>query len=98
MTFEFSAPLWLHAAGRWYFVSVPPEISDDIGELAAGIRGGFGSVRVTVTVGRTTWQTSIFPDKKTATYALPMKKLVRTAENLDEGDTVQIALEIAGED
>jgi hypothetical protein len=98
MTFEFSAPLWLHAEGSWYFVSVPAEISDDIAERTAGLRGGFGSVRVTVAVGDTTWQTSVFPDKKTGTFVLPVKKSVRTAEDLEAGDDVQVGLEIAGED
>ena len=59
-TFEFSAPLWQYpGADGWHFVSVPAEISDDITDITDHIRRGFGSVRVTVTVGGTTWQTSI---------------------------------------
>lgn len=94
-TFEFAAPLWLHpGADGWYFVSVPPEISADITDLTAGIRRGFGSVRVAVTVGSTSWRTSIFPDSKTGTYLLPMKKAVRAAEHLDTGDDVRAQVEI----
>ena len=93
--FEFSALLWEHpGADGWPFVSVPAEISDDIADLTAGTRRGFGSVRVTVTVGGTTWQTSVFPDSKTGAYVLPMKKAVRTAEDLQPGADIKARLEI----
>jgi hypothetical protein len=55
---------------------------------------GFGSVRVSVTVGSTTWQTSVFPDSKTGTFVLPLKKSVRTAEHLKAGASVEAQLEI----
>jgi hypothetical protein len=94
-TFEFSAPLWQYpGADGWHFVSVPAEISDDITDLTASIRRGFGSVRVAVTVGSTAWRTSIFPDRKTGTYLLPMKKAVRTDEHLVTGADVEAQLEI----
>jgi hypothetical protein len=93
--FVFSAPLWQHpGADGWHFVSVPAEISDDIADLTASTRRGFGSVRVTVTVGSTSWQTSVFPDRKSGTYLLPMKKSVRTAEQLVAGAAVEAQLEI----
>lgn len=95
-SFEFSAPVWKYPGDDgWHFVSLPPEISDDITELTAGIRRGFGSVRVAVTVGSTTWRTSIFPDSKTGTYLLPLKKAVRTAEQLSVGADVKTQLELA---
>lgn len=94
-TFEFSAPLWRYpGADGWHFVSVPPEISDSIADIALGIRRGFGSVRVAVTVGGTSWRTSIFPDSKTGTYLLPMRKAVRVAEQLEAGDDVLAQLEV----
>ncbi|WP_432939602.1 DUF1905 domain-containing protein [Kribbella sp. CA-253562] len=93
--FEFSALLWEHPGeGGWHFVSVPAEISDDIADLTAGTRRGFGSVRVTVTVGSSTWQTSVFPDTKRGTYVLPVKKAVRIAEDLQAGATVVGRLEV----
>jgi hypothetical protein len=94
-TFEFAAPLWRYPGdGGWYFVSLPARISADITDIAAGIRRGFGSVRVAVTVGGTSWQTTIFPDGKTGTYMLPVKKAARTAERLEAGDDVRAQLEI----
>ena len=94
-TFEFAAPLWQYpGAGGWYFVSLPADISSDITDLTAGSRRGFGSVRVAVTVGATSWRTSIFPDSKTGAYLLPVKKAVRLAEHLEAGDDVRTQLNI----
>ena len=93
--FEFAAPLWLHAGGAWHFLSVPPEPSADITDLAAGLRGGFGSVRVAVTVGGTSWRTSVFPDRGRGVYVLPVKKAVRVAERLEVGADVRVRLELA---
>jgi len=93
--FEFAAPLWRYpGADGWHFVSLPPEISYDVTEITAGIRRGFGSVRVAVTVGATTWRTSIFPDSKTGAYLLPVNKAVRTAECLHTGDEIRAQLKI----
>jgi hypothetical protein len=94
--YQFTAPLWQYPGeGSWYFVTVPEEVSDDISALTAGRRKGFGSVRVSVTVGASTWQTSVFPTKS-GTYVLPVKKAVRTAEDLIEGSPVEAWLELAG--
>jgi len=93
-TYRFSAPLWQYPGeGSWYFVQVPEEISDDIADLTAGSRKGFGSVRVSVTVGESVWQTSVFPSKS-GCYLLPVKKPVRIAEGLFEGSSVETQLEV----
>ena len=77
---EFAAPLWRYpGADGWHFASLPAEISVDITDLTAGTRRGFGSVRVAVTVGATSWRTSLFPDSTTGAYLLPVKKAVRVA-------------------
>ena len=56
-------------------------------------RRGFGSVRVTVTLGDSRWQTSLFPNKD-GSWFLPVKKPVREAEGLLEGDEVEVTLEL----
>ena len=94
MRLRFTAPLWERTAqGGWFFVTLPEEYGDDIREVPRMPRG-FGSVRVRVTVGGTTWSTSIFPDSKQGSYVLPVKKAVRTAEGIEEGDDVEVALEV----
>lgn len=94
MRFSFTAPLWEWSAqGGWFFVTLPTDAADDIAEVDRAERG-FGSVRVQVTVGATTWSTSVFPDTKQGSYVLPVKKAVRSAEGLAVGDAVEVTLEV----
>jgi Domain of unknown function (DUF1905) len=93
---EFDAELWVWEARRadsWTFVSLPAEASEDIRELTAGPRRGFGSVRVRVVVGSSTWRTSIFPAGD-GRYVLPVKKAVRKAESLEAGDVASVSVEL----
>ena len=94
MTYEFDAELWLWQARStsWTFVSLPPDVADEVLDVAGGRSRGFGSLRVEVTVGATTWRTSIFPDSGRKTYVLPVKKAVRTAEGLSAGSTARVHL------
>jgi Domain of unknown function (DUF1905) len=94
-TFDVVAPLWQHeGAGGWYFMSLPADVAADIDELTTGLRHGFGSVRVAVTVGSSSWRTSVFPDAGRGTYVLPVKKAVRVAERLEAGAAVRFRLEL----
>ena len=80
--------------GAWYFVSLPPDIADDIRAKFGPQASGFGSVKVEVAVGSTRWATSLFPDSTRGTYLLPIKKAVRVAENLEPGDMATVNLRI----
>ncbi len=92
-TFEFSTELWRYSGkAAWYFVTLPHEVADDIDEITGDTRRGFGSVRVEVTIGSSTWNTSIFPDTKSESFVLPVKKAVRVAEDLDDGAPVDVRL------
>jgi len=62
--------------------------------LEFGKRRGFGSVKVAARIGDTRWQTSLFPQKASGGWFLPIKKPVRLAEELDFGDTVEGELEL----
>ncbi|QKJ19705.1 DUF1905 domain-containing protein [Microbacterium hominis] len=77
----------------WYFTSVPPELSAEIREIPRPHRG-FGSVRVRARVGGSEWATSIFPDKESGSYVLPLKKAVRDAEHLVDGGAVVVRLHV----
>ncbi|OCG76233.1 DUF1905 domain-containing protein [Microbacterium sediminis] len=99
-THTFTAPLWKWSArnepGGWWFVSLPFEVADAVeGEAMPG--AGFGSVPVEATVGSTTWRTSVFPSNEQKTYVLPIKKSVRTAEAIGEGDDVRVELRVAND-
>lgn len=96
MIYLFDAALWVWDARRtetWTFVSVPAEHSAEIRDIVGAIPRGFGSVRVTATIGSTTWKTSVFPGSD-GRYSLPIKKAVRTAEGLAIGDTINVRIEL----
>lgn len=97
MTWEFEAPLWLWTARRtdsWTFVSLPTDLADELLEVGEPVARGFGSLRVDVTIGSTTWRTSVFPSKEAATFILPIKRAVRRAEGLGEGDVARVRLRL----
>jgi hypothetical protein len=97
MIVAFEAELWIWDARRddsWTFVSLPGGASQEIRELTDGTRRGFGSVRVRVTIGTSTWATSIFPDSGRNCYVLPVKRAVRKAEKLSAGDTAAVSVEL----
>lgn len=91
MQVRFAAPLWLYEGGSWHFITMPGDLTDDVKARVGGGRG-FGSVRVRATIGGTTWTTSVFP--ATDGYVLPVKRAVRDAEGLDDGDVADVELEI----
>jgi hypothetical protein len=96
-TYKFSAELWQYPGyAAWYFVTLPKDVSHEIKIITdSGVRRGFGSVKVKAKIGQSSWGTSIFPDKKSNSYLLPVKKAVRIAENVNTSDilTVEIALQ-----
>lgn len=92
--FEFSSRLWLYPGeGAWYFLTLPNDVADEIDDLV-GERAGFGSIPVEVTVGASTWKTSLFPDKKSASFVLPVKKAIRVKEGIEVDKTVRVHLRV----
>jgi hypothetical protein len=97
MEVVFNAELWVWDARRtdtWTFVSLPADASEDIRDLSGGAQRGFGSRRVRVTLGGSTWMTSIFPDRGSGQYVLPIKRAVRDAEALEPGDTATVKVNL----
>lgn len=81
--------------GAWRFARVPEDISAKIKEMQKGkLRRGWGAVYARVKVGKSEWVTSIFPDRHSATYILPLKKQIRFEENLYDGTDVNISIEV----
>jgi Domain of unknown function (DUF1905) len=96
----FVAELWLWQARRqdtWTFVTLPPDVTAAIADDAdtRGPRAGFGSVKVHVRIGGTTWQTSVFPDSASGCFVLPIKRSVRQATGIEAGDVVTVHLSTA---
>ena len=95
-SFTFSAELWRwqsNGGTAWIFVTLPTDVADEVDDVSA-MPGGFGSVKVNVEVGDTRWSTSLFPDKSSGSFVLPIKKAVRVAQKVDEGDTADFMIEV----
>ena len=86
--------VWPGEQGAWHFAHIDKKQSALIKERYRGPRRGFGGIRVTVKLGKTRWETSIFPDSRSGTYILPLKAAVRRAEAIAEGDQITFTLGI----
>jgi hypothetical protein len=93
--YTIKAKVWLYPGmAGWHFVSIPQDISEDIKSLFGDRKRGWGSLPVLVTADKTTWNTSIFPDKKSGEYLLPLKAGVRKREGISAGSSITFLLEI----
>ena len=83
---------WTGSAA-WHFIRIDKKTSEEIKDNFGMYARGWGSLPVNVKVGESVWKTSIFPDKET--YLLPIKSKIRKAENIQEGNELEIYLEIS---
>lgn len=93
--YRFTSHVWVYPGkAAWYFVTVPEDISEDITKMFGDRKRGWGSLPVQVTIGKSIWSTSIFPDTKEGAYLLPLKKEIRAAESIRKGAQVVVSIEI----
>lgn len=93
--FHFEAELWEYGGqGSWFFVTLPETMAKNVREIA-GNKRAFGSVKVLVVLGKSKWLTSLFPDNKTSSFVLPLKKSVRSENSLEAGSKVSVAFSIS---
>ena len=94
LKYTFTAPLWVYQGkGAWHFVTLPKTAADEI-RFFNSHANGFVPIATVATVGITTWKTSVFPDSKSGSYLLAIKKAVRKTENLREGEMMKLDLRI----
>ncbi|MEO8315703.1 MAG: DUF1905 domain-containing protein [Pseudomonadota bacterium] len=94
-TYRTRAKLWRWSGGKasWFFITLPAAMSEEIRLVDAGPRRvGFGALKVTATIGESTWQTSIFPSAGLNAYLLPVKAAVRKSEKMVEGKAVHVLI------
>lgn len=95
-TYTFTARLWRHSGpDSWHFLTLPEDLAEEIRLLASGHPRPFGTIPVTVTIGPSTWSTSLFANRKSGSYDLPVKAKVRSAAGLLDGDEVECRIELA---
>jgi hypothetical protein len=76
----------------YHYVAVPADGCELLHAVAPVATYGWGVIPVRVTIGETTFATSLFP--KDGGYLVPVKEAVRRAERLQLGDVVEVALSI----
>ena len=90
---KLNGGVWLYKGDApWHFVTINKKDMEIIHKDVLSY-GGFKSIKVNVTLGKTNWRTSIFKDKDDS-YLLPIKKEVRRLENVKEGDKIDFKLEV----
>lgn len=88
--FAFKAKLWKYPGmGGWHFVYVPEKESRILKALPRAKKAGFNSIKIRAKIGKTSWNTSLFPSKE-GPYLLAVKADVRKKEDVSDGDTVRI--------
>ena len=103
-TFKLKGKVWIYPGmallqdsgqAGWHFFTVPKKETAQIQKDFKHLQKGWGSIPVNVTIGTTTWRTSIFPDKKSGVFLLPLKKDVRKKEGIFEEDMITVLCTIA---
>ncbi len=93
--YTIRSEVWIYPGmAGWHFMSLPKEQGEEIKKKFKTKTRGWGSLPVTVSIGKTQWNTSIFPDKKSGTYLLPLKAEVRTKVGIRKGDFVDFSLTV----
>ena len=75
--------------GGWHFVYAGDKESKKLRELPRAKKAGFNSIKVRCKLGKTTWDTSLFPSKE-GPYLLAVKASVRNQEGVGDADLVRI--------
>ncbi len=94
LVFKFSGKVWRYSGiGGWHFVTLSEKVSAQIRKT---IREPcpWGYVKVRATIGKTSWQTGLWPQAKEKVYLLVIKAEVRQKEGVREGDHVRGSIEL----
>jgi hypothetical protein len=74
----------------WHFISLDKKLAEEIRILFPKTP----LIKIKAKVGKTEWDTAFFRESKTKSYIMPLKKKVRLAEDIWEGEEVTVAVEI----
>ena len=95
MKISFEGEIWFwKGPAPWFFVTVPEQQGRDLQAIMRMVTYGWGMIPVEVEIGQSRWKTALFP--KDDRYIVPIRANIRKAENLHEGDTIFVQLEVQG--
>ena len=97
MIIQFSGSIWYwRGPAPFYFVTIPEQHSENLKAICSEVTYGWGMILVDARINDTQWKTSVFP--KDGRYIVPLKNSVRSAESLEEGDTLTAVVRVPQED
>jgi len=76
----------------WHYVPLPKALSARLARGETTKKKGWGYVRLTATLGKTSWRTALWPKAKEGVYLLVVNKDVRMKEKAYAGDEVRIKM------
>ncbi|GAA4621897.1 DUF1905 domain-containing protein [Cellulomonas oligotrophica] len=82
--------IWWRGPAPFHFVEVPEPEAGQLRAVAADVTYGWGCIPASVTLGATTFTTSIFP--KDGGFRVPLKVAARRAEGVELGDDVDLVV------
>ncbi len=92
-TYKLRSKVWPYPGmAVWRFLTLPKTHGQEIKKKFGMKARGWGSLPVSVTIGNSTWNTSIFPDKSSGSYVLPLKAKIRKMEGITDHATVSFTL------
>lgn len=89
LTFTAEVVEWRGPA-PFHFLVAPPAEAAWLQEIVREVTYGWGMVPVTGLIGDTEFTTSLWP--RQGSFWVPLKDRVRTAEGIELGDVVEVAL------
>lgn len=93
MELEFAGEIWFwRGPAPHHFITVPEDESEILRDEAAFVSYGWGMIPVTVRIGESEFETSLFP--KDGGYIVPIKLAVRRTEGLTVGDVPAVQLRL----
>jgi len=93
--YQFTEKVWVYPGkAAWYFVTLPTEMALEIHYYFSMEKRGWGSLPVEVVIGTSAWKTSIFPDKSSQSFLLPLKADVRKKESITVGSSITVTMKL----
>lgn len=75
----------------WYFISVDKKLTEELKKIGKKYIYGSGFIGISAKVGKTKWDTALFPYTKEGIYLLSIKGIVRKKESVLEGDVINVS-------
>ncbi|WP_061249626.1 DUF1905 domain-containing protein [Leptospira alstonii] len=95
VTIHFQAAVWIYPGkGGWHFLTLPSTTSKEVRSLFDKTPGSWGTIPVLAEIGATRWKTSIFPEKNSTKFVLPLKADVRKREKITVDQKIRASITI----